>query len=300
MHEYAQAPNAILLEDRVRVFFTTRPKPDSNGMYVSYCAYIDLDRNNLSNVIGIAQEPVMDLGELGSFDEFGTYPVSVIKINDVVHAYYGGWTRCESVPFNVSIGCAQSTDFGCHFHKVGSGPVLGASPYEPFVITSPKIRKYNDLWYLFYTAGKEWFIEDSRPEIVYTIRMAVSEDGVQWTRKDKDIIPNKLGDREAQACPDVIYSNGKYHMFFCYRKAVDFRRNKENSYRIGYASSKDLINWHRDDAMAGIDISKSGFDDEMVAYPHVFEVDGRVYMIYLGNQVGRYGLGLAQLEEGGF
>jgi hypothetical protein len=31
----------------------------------------------------------------------------------------------------------------------------------------------------------------------------------------------------------------------------------------------------------------------MISYPHVFELDGKVYLAYLGDQVGRYGFGLA-------
>jgi hypothetical protein len=34
----------------------------------------------------------------------------------------------------------------------------------------------------------------------------------------------------------------------------------------------------------------------MISYPHVFELDGNTYMAYLGDQVGRYGFGLALLE----
>jgi hypothetical protein len=34
----------------------------------------------------------------------------------------------------------------------------------------------------------------------------------------------------------------------------------------------------------------------MVSYPHVFELDGRVCMLYLGNEVGRGGFGLAELD----
>ena len=52
----------------------------------------------------------------------------------------------------------------------------------------------------------------------------------------------------------------------------------------------------RDDAKAGIDVSETGWDSESIAYPHVFEVDGKVFMLYLGNEVGRSGFGLAQLE----
>jgi hypothetical protein len=34
----------------------------------------------------------------------------------------------------------------------------------------------------------------------------------------------------------------------------------------------------------------------MVSYPHLFELDDAIYMMYLGNQVGRHGFGLARLE----
>ena len=72
-------------------------------------------------------------------------------------------------------------------------------------------------------------------------------------------------------------------------------RCKDRSYRIGYAFSDDMINWTRDDSKAGIDVSETGWDSEMIAYPHVFELDKNIYMLYLGNQVGRFGFGLAKL-----
>jgi hypothetical protein len=32
-------------------------------------------------------------------------------------------------------------------------------------------------------------------------------------------------------------------------------------------------------------------------YPHVFELNGKYYMTYNGNEFGKYGFGLAILEE---
>ena len=49
--------------------------------------------------------------------------------------------------------------------------------------------------------------------------------------------------------------------------------------------------------MAGIDVSSSGWDDEMVCYPYVFNHNGKRYMLYNGNGHGRTGFGLAVLEE---
>ncbi len=218
----------------------------------------------------------------------------MIKYNNQLRVYYAGWTRCESVPFNVSIGIGLSNDDGKTFDKIGEGPILPYSPSEPFILSGPKIRRFNSVWYLFYISGREWILDNAKPEPVYKIRMATSKDGLSWTKINKDLIIDILGENEAQASPDVFFKDGVYHMFFCYRNGTNYR-NKENGYRIGYASSKDLLNWERDDSKVGIDVSEKGWDSEMISYPHVFELDNEVYMFYLGNGVGKYGFGAAKL-----
>jgi predicted GH43/DUF377 family glycosyl hydrolase len=295
LKEFAQAPATLLFDDFIRVYFSCRPPSDVNGQYVSYSAYVDLDRNDLFKTLAVAEQPILGLGRLGEFDEFGTYPVSVTRVGDEVRAYYAGWTRCESVPFNVAIGVAISRDDGRTFQKPGNGPVLSYTPDEPFVLSGPKVRRFNGGWQLFYIAGRKWKLVDGRAEPVYKIRMATSDDGINWRKLNKDLIESRIEEDEAQASPDVFYANGKYHMFFCYRYSSHFR-GKQNGYRIGYASSTDMVNWVRDDTKAGIEVSEQGWDAEMISYPHVFELDGKTYMAYLGDQVGRYGFGLAVLE----
>lgn len=295
MREFAQAPATLVFDKFVRVYFSCRPPADANGQYVSRGAYVDLDRANLFRLVGLSAEPIMPLGGLGAFDEFGTYPTSVVRDGADVLAYYGGWTRCSSVPFDVAIGCAISRDQGVSFEKQGRGPALSADLHEPFVISGPKIRRFDGQWYLWYIAGTKWIPAEGRAEPVYRIRMARSVDGRNWTRLGRELIPTRLEEDECQASPDVIYANGKYHMFFCYRYSLGYR-GRDKGYRIGYASSNDLLTWVRDDSKAGIDVSADGWDSEMVSYPHVFELDGKTYMMYLGNQVGRHGFGLAELE----
>jgi predicted GH43/DUF377 family glycosyl hydrolase len=295
MKEFAQAPATLILDAYVRVYFSCRPPANEKGQYVSYSAYVDLDRADLFNILRVSEQPILSLGELGTFDEFGIYPVSVIRNGGDILAYYAGWTRCEAVPFNTAIGLAISHDEGVTFTRLGNGPILSYSPNEPFVLSGPKIRRFNDTWYLWYIAGRKWKLVDGRAEPVYKIRMALSSDGIHWEKTNKDLIASRLEEDEAQASPDVFYANGKYHMFFCYRYSSHYR-GRENGYRIGYASSTNLIDWMRDDAKAGIDVSEEGWDAEMISYPHVFELDGKIYMFYLGNQVGREGFGMAELE----
>lgn len=294
LQEFAQAPCALIFDDFIRVYFSCRPPADENGQYTSYSAFLDLNRKNLFEIINLAEKPVLELGKRGTFDEFGTYPISLIRQNNSIFAYYGGWTRCESVPFNVAIGAAVSHDNGVTFKKLGEGPVLSYSPEEPFVLSGPKIRKFNDKFYLFYIAGKKWISDNGRMEPVYKIRMATSVNGIDWKKHNHDLIIDKLDENEAQASPDVFFHQNKFHMFFCYRQGLNYRC-KENGYRMGYASSENLIDWIRDDSLAGIDVSPDGWDSEMVSYPHVFNLDKELYLLYLGNQVGRYGFGLAKL-----
>ncbi|MFC6788856.1 glycosylase [Methylobacterium komagatae] len=295
LKEFAQAPSALICGDVVRVYFSCRPPADAAGQYVSHSAYVDLDRADLFKVRAVARAPILPLGETGTFDEFGVYPVSVIRQGDDVRAYYAGWTRCESVPFNTAIGCAVSRDGGETFQRLGPGPILPYTPDEPFVMSGPKIRRFGDAWYLFYIAGRSWKMHAGRAEPVYRIRMATSPDGLAWTKAGYDLIPPRIEPDEAQASPDVFYADGRYHMHFCYRYSTDYRSH-ERGYRIGYAWSDDLVTWTRDDSRAGIDVSDEGWDAQMISYPHVFEVDGRTYLAYLGNDVGRGGFGLAVLD----
>ncbi len=295
LKEFAQAPSALIGSEAVRVYFSCRPPADANGQYVSYSAYVDLDPTDLRRVLRVSEHPILSLGGPGEFDEFGTYPVSVIRDGQEVRAYYAGWTRCESVPFNVAIGMATSVDGGMTFRKAGPGPIISYSPDEPFVMSGPKIRRFGTTWYLFYIAGRKWKMVEGRAEPVYKIRLATSPDGKVWTKFNQDLISSRVEEDEAQASPDVFYSGGRYHMFFCYRYSSHYR-GREYGYRIGYASSDNLTDWRRDDSKAGISVSAEGWDSEMVSYPHVFSLDGKTYMAYLGNQVGRDGFGLAILE----
>ncbi len=296
MHEYAQAPSVVIFDKHVRVFFASRPVPDEKGQYISRLGYVDLNRANLFDIINVCQEPILPLGELGTFDEFGTYPVSVIKNENEIRAYYAGWTRCESVPFNAAIGLAISTNHGESFTKLGPGPILSYTPDEPFVLGSPKIRKFNNTWYLWYSAGRKWLANDGQPQPVYKIRMAHSSDGINWTRMGKNLIEDFLEENECQASADVFFYKEKYHMFFSYRYNLNYR-DKGRGYQIGYAVSDDLLTWKRDDSKAGITESGNGWDSDSVSYPYVFELDNAIYMLHQGNEMGRFGFGLAKLES---
>jgi hypothetical protein len=297
LKEFAQSPQALVLEDRIRVYFSTRRR-DREGVFVSEIAYADLDRTNPTKVVSVSTEKVIDLGGLGCFDEHGIFPISPTRVDDRVYAYTCGWSRRVSVPVETSVGLAVSEDGGKTFIKTGPGPIFTSSIHEPYLVGDAFVRRYNGTFYMWYIFGVGWTAEagEPSPARVYKIAQAESNDGVNWERVDgRRVVPDRLNENECQALPTVLLINDRWHMFFCYREATDFRTNSSRGYRIGYAYSGDLIDWHRDDANAGIDVSESGWDSEMMCYPNVFAVDGKTYMLYNGNEFGRWGFGLAEL-----
>jgi hypothetical protein len=294
--EFAQSPQTLLLQDRVRVYFSTRER-DNTGKYLSHIAFADFERD-MSRLIGVSSQPVMALGGLGCFDEHGIFPINLIRDSDRVLAYTTGWNRKVSVSADASIGLAVSHDDGLTFQRHGTGPLLTASLKEPFLVADAFVSRYGDGYHMWYIYGTKWqkFAESEAPDRVYKIAHATSADGVNWRRDGRQIISDRLNPDECQALPTVIYLNGVYHMYFCYRQAHGFRKDFSRAYRLGYAYSGDLDNWSRDDSLAGIDVSVVGWDSQMQCYPHLFESDGRVYLLYNGNEFGRRGFGLAVLE----
>lgn len=294
---FAQSPQALVMEDRVRVYFSTREK-DAIGKYLSHVAFVDFDKR-MQKILGLSNQTVIALGGLGCFDEHGIFPINVVRDADKVLAYTTGWNRKVSVSADAAIGLAISHDQGLTFEKYGKGPVLSASLNEPFLVGDAFVASYGGAYHMWYIYGTKWkkFADTDPPDRVYKIAHATSEDGIHWHREGRQIIADGLNADECQALPTVFHRNSTYHMFFCYRQAHGFRNQSNNAYRIGYAGSNDLVNWERNDAEAGIDVSDEGWDSQMQCYPHTFELDGKVYMLYNGNEFGRLGFGLAVLEE---
>ncbi len=296
--EFAQSPQALVFGDFVRIYFSTRSVDKTNGKYLSHVAFVDMDEA-LREVIAVSRHTVIGLGRLGCFDEHGIFPMNVLRHGGRVLGYTCGWSRRVSVSVDTAIGLAISRDDGRTFQRIGDGPVLAASLREPCLVGDPFVRVFGNVHHMWYIFGTGWkkFSADAAPERTYKIGHAVSNDGVNWVKEEgRRIIDDRLGADESQALPSVIRIGRTYHMFFCYRQSHDFRTNRSRSYRIGHAHSDDLVDWTRNDDDPGLDVSEGDWDSDMLCYPHAFECRGRVYMLYNGNEFGRYGFGLAVLE----
>lgn len=297
--EFAQSPQTVVFDDFVRIYFSTRKKDPDSGKYLSFIAFIDVDKS-FKNILYSSSGEIIPLGALGTFDEHGIFPINLLKEGNDILAYTCGWSRRVSVSVETGIGLAISHDNGVTFKKVGNGPIMSASLKEPMLVGDAFVQKYDGSYHMWYIYGQKWMEANAgEPEArVYKIAHAISADGINWIKEEGiPIIPDVLNENECQALPTVIKIGTRYHMYFCFRQPTDFRTNAERSYKLGYAFSDDLKTWTRDDSNSGISTTPGEWDSDMMCYPHIFECDSEIYLLYNGNEFGKYGFGIAQLQQ---
>ena len=290
MKTHAQVPTPLAGDGFVRVYFSSRPEPK-----LSLTSFVDLNESDPTRILRVYEQPILELGKPGTFDEHGIMPSCAIREGDKVLLFYTGWSRGASVPYTNSTGLAVSEDGGETFRKVSEGPILGKGLHDPYSATSPCVLKDGDNWHMWYCSGTGWLNLKGKYEHTYDIKHARSFDGVSWQTDGQTSI-GPTTEHEALTRPFVISRSDGYHMWFCYRGSRDFR-DGEDAYRIGYAFSSDLISWHRKDEEAGIGPAATGWDSKMIAYPAVVTLSERTLMFYNGNGFGCEGFGYAELSQ---
>ena len=268
--------------DLFRVYFSCRDKDNRSSI-----GFFEFDIRNPKGVLHIGSQPVIRPGEIGLFDDGGTSISCLVIANGKKYLYYLGWNLGVTVPWRNSIGLAINNSDDPIFVKYSHAPIMDRNDIDPFSLSYPWVMRDGTVWKTWYGSNLRWGAKET--DMAHVIKYAESSDGIHWERSGVVAIPLKYPDEYAISKPCVIKDGETYKMWYSYRG---------QSYRIGYADSSDGINWGRKDEEVGIDVSKSGWDSEMIEYPFVFDHGGKRYMLYNGNGYGKTGIGLAMLSKG--
>ena len=270
-------------KDIVRVYYSPRDKDNKSQLY-----FFDCQITNPQNIIQIGQSPVYTHGCYGAFDDCGVTPGSFSEVNGKKVYYYTGWSLTRTVPMNNSIGIALFNSESEQFERIGSGPIMTRTLQEPFSCASPFVLKEKSKYKMWYASMDEWRERENDYLHIYNLKYAESNDGVNWSRANQVVLDYADDTEYAFGRPFVLREDNKYKMWYAVRGEF---------YRIGYAESDDGVAWKRLDHLAGIDVSPSGWDSDMIEYPFIFDHKNQRYMFYNGNGYGKTGIGLAKLIE---
>ena len=277
--------------DVLRIYFGPRDREGRTRV-----GFIEVEADNPARVIRVSERPVLDLGALGGFDDSGVMPSCIVTHEGRKYLFYIGWNAGVTVPYRNAVGLAVSEDGGLSFTRVFDGPIVDRTRFEPYFCASPFALIDRGLWRLWYASSTGFVRVHGKPEPVYQIKYAESQDGREWSRPNLTCIEYER-EGEANARPCVIREGDLYRMWYCHRGSLDYRTDRSQSYRIGYAESRDGLRWQRLDSLVGIDRSDEGWDSLMLAYPFVFEHRGVKHMLYNGNGFGETGIGYAVLDD---
>jgi predicted GH43/DUF377 family glycosyl hydrolase len=267
-------------------------------LYMAFCdantvgrvGYVDVRADDPGEIVAVSQEPVLDIGEPGMFDENGVVPTCVLPVGERLFMYYVGYQMGSRVRYFQFQGLAVSGDGGESFQRIQRVPVLERSDAEPLNRTSAFVRQADDRFQMWYVGGGEWTTVGEKPLPVYNLRYIESPDGIAWGSEGRVCLDFANEDEHAFGRPWVWEEDGGLAMTYSIR-------TRSKDYRLGFARSADGLDWERHDDEVGIDVSESGWDSEMIAYASRVVVGERTFLFYHGNGRGRTGFGYAELER---
>jgi len=269
-------------------------------VYVTFCdakgigrpGFVDVAAANPTQVLAVSQQPLLDMGKPGTFDENGMLTCGVTDLgNGRFFMYYVGFELGTQIRYRLLTGLAISEDGGTTFARYAPTPVLERSATEIFFRCGPYCIYGPQRYRLWYVAGSEWIDLDGKQMPVYDVRYAESPDGIHWPDHGEVQISITEPDEHGFGRPCVIpKATGGYRMFY------SVRRRSFGAYRLGYAESADGHHWHRDDSKLNLDVGLPGsFDSDAIMYAAPIEVDGKLYVFYNGNEFGKGGFAVAEL-----
>lgn len=264
---------------------------------IFYCGRDESNRSSVGAVdIDIVQrkiveehhEPVFQHGPPGSFYADGVSIGNCYECAGRTYMTFMGWQSQNQGHWRGDIGCVEVRDLAIvpSTQKL----LLGSSHEDPVSLAYPWIAPRPqggfDMWY---PSVVTW--EAGNGEMLAVVKHATSTDGEKWSRHGA-VIPYALGIAQAFSRPSVLHTEADgLHMWFSYRSGTG------QSYRIGHAIRSAAGQWKLALNSLTMDISREGWDSEMVEYPFVFEHKEKIYMLYNGNGYGKTGFGLAVLTN---
>ncbi|HEU5047684.1 MAG TPA: hypothetical protein VFT64_07565 [Rickettsiales bacterium] len=280
-HSALQPSPLRFSKEVIRIYAGMRDADD-----ISRIGYVDVKADNPSEVIGISEAPCLDIGIAGCFDDNGVVPCCAVQTQEGIYLYYAGYQLVGKVRFLVFGGLAFSRD-GSKFERVQVVPVVDRTPTETLFRVIHTAMQDGGRWRIWYGGGSQFQQGKYKTLPVYDIRYTESADGIHIPQEGRVVLPTS-GDEYRIARPNVIKKADGYHMFLCHGSETD-------PYSLGYAYSKDGINWIRNDALLGLEKTSGSWDSEMMAYPAYIETEENAYLFYNGNNYGYEGFGYARL-----
>ena len=277
-----------------------RLNDDTIRLYVTMCdaknvgrlGYVDVLAENPSKILGVSKEPILDVGEAGTFDDNGVVTSSIYQENGKLYLYYSGYELCVKIPYRIFCGVAVSEDGGQTFKRMRKASLLLPIDTELYNRCQPYILKVKGGYRVFYLGdvGNMWRLApDGHKVPMYTMKSLFAKDLLDWPLQEGVVTMPFIKENESgMTVPSIWEDSGMYKMIYSLRH-VDI------GYRIRYSESKDGIHFERKDDELQLIGQNLLWDSEMQCFARVYQDKNGLKLFYSGNHFGIGGVGWAEL-----
>lgn len=276
---YADCPTPEMVDsETIRIYYGTRCKKN-----ISRIGCVDVSAKDPTKIVRDHEKIILNKGINGCFDDAGVHPSSILNLGELKLLYYFGFENCVKVPYRILSGACFSRKFPI-FKRVRKYPFLDRSDGGLYVRSTPFLMLEGYKIRLWYISGGKW-ISDGKLKPTYTVYHNYFN---ELYRKPIKCLKLDKPDEFGIARPWIMKKKHLYMMVYSIRTV-------SKGYRLGYAESRDGIKWIRRDGKLNLDVSKKGWDSEMMCFPSVIKCKYGTYLFYNGNDYGKEGFGCAEL-----
>lgn len=274
---------------RIRVFGGMR---DGGGL--SRIGWIDVCADEPTKVLAFSDQPALNLGEPGAFDDNGIILGDIIRHpGGGLRMYYIGFQLVQKVKFLAFTGLAESHDGGIRFARVQPTPVLDRAPHAPFINAVHSILPTADGYRAWVSCGRGWQTISGKDYPQYDCWTMTSKDGLRWDSATAIRTVEASGNEYRVGRPRTNrLRSGGYEM----RVTSDTLAKQYATRRLISSDGVSFTPDPLEELPRGLE---GDWDGEMTCYPARIDTQaGKSFLFYNGNGMGRTGVGVAEWSGG--
>ena len=224
--------------------------------------------------------PVLDKGEMGTWDAGGVAAKSLVKVDNTFYLYYQG----DNGSGMIGIGVATSKDL-IHWDKSPHNPILTrGSSWESAWVGMPCVI-YDGRWKMLYEGCDGTHSQ---------IGMATSNNGITWTKYGRNpvLTIGEIGSWDAGSVgtPSIVKVDKKYYVYYVATDGTVYTNT-------GLATSHDLITFNKETNPV-LRRNAGQFDSQECSLNSIIYMDNQFIAMLSGYDGINWSIGYAHSDDG--
>ena len=277
---YASNPLLVKISDNLsRLFFNSRDVENRSSIYS-----IDVCESTLVLNFDSVQLQ-QDFGPPDSYFSQGISLGSFFQLNQKSYVSVMGWKINPGEHWVGRIGKIEMDPQG-NLLKLGDTAWFNLDSSDPISLSYPAIYQNGQSLSMWYGSTVSW--DAGNGEMLHVLKEKKSIDNISF-HSTNSLIPYELGTAQAFSRPSIVEFKERNLMAYSFRGAQD-------KYKIGFVWLDDFSTATQLGGLTAFLPSDSEWENEMVEYPSLFVHHSKLFMLYNGNNYGKTGIGLVEIQ----